>query len=177
MLHPKLEEKLRSATLALDRATSENIIELCKQYLALLAAYRDELYKLPDTLELNLRSRSTSSPEELNRIRKAVRAAIERTTHERNRAEALLLSFTTISGYGAVETFNSQKYKGRDDWQLSASGVSASDGAGTQRMTMQEAVEAASLLRREQHVATSAATAGAQPFFNSPDISGPRPQP
>lgn len=170
-----IEEKLRNATLALERATSENIIELCKQYLTLLAEYRAELYKLPDTLELNPRSKSSAALEEIEEARRAVRTAIERTTRERNRAEALLLSFTTISGYGAVETFNSQKYKGRDDWHLSAGKVSTSDGAGTRSMTMQEAVEAASLLRREQYVATNTATAGSW-SFNSPDISGPRPK-
>ena len=88
MLSPKLEEKLRRARRALDGAASENIIELCKQYLTLLAAYRSELHKLPDTLELNPPSRSASSTsrEDVDANRKAVRAAIEHTTQERNRA-------------------------------------------------------------------------------------------
>ena len=46
MLYPELEEKLRHARLALERATSEDIIDLCKQYLALLAEYRSQLYEL-----------------------------------------------------------------------------------------------------------------------------------
>src|SRR2546423_9941331 len=120
MLSPELEENLRNARLALDRATSENIIELCKHYLALLAEYRGELYKLPDKLDLNPRSRSSSSREDVDGTRKAVRAAIEHTTRERKWAEGLILSFTAVSGYGAVETLNRQKYKGHDDWVLSA---------------------------------------------------------
>ena len=160
MLHPALEEKLRKARLALDGATSESIVELCKQYLALLAEYRAELYKLPDTLQLNRRPKSSSSRAEVGGTRKEVRAAIEETTSEREWAEGLILWFTAVSGYGAVETLNRQKYKGRDDWQLSARGASSSDGAGGERMTIQEAVETASRLRREEHVAKNAVAAG-----------------
>jgi hypothetical protein len=158
MLYPALEEKLLKARLALDGATSENIIELCKQYLALLAEYRVELYTLPQTVDLNPHSKS-SSRAEVDDTRKEVRAAIEHTTREREWVETLILSFTAISGYGAVETFNRQKYMGRDDWKLSAGGVSFRDGAGGQRMTIQETVEIASLLRREEHVARNAAHA------------------
>jgi hypothetical protein len=160
MFYSALEEKLRRARLTLDGATSENVIELCKQYLALLSEYRDELYKLPDKLDLNPRSTS-SRDEDVHLTRKAVRAAIEHSTREREWAEALILSFTAISGYGAVETFNRQKYKGHDDWKLSAGGVSFSDGIGGQRMTIREAVETASLLRREEHLAKNAFAAGA----------------
>lgn len=156
MLSPELEEKLRRARLALDGATIENIIALCQQYLTLLAEYRAELYTLPLTLELNPRSAASSARAEVESLRKEIRAAIERTTLERGWAEALILSFTAISGYGAVETFNRQKYKGRDDWKLSAGGVGLKDGTVGQRMTIQEAVEMASLLRRQEHVARNA---------------------
>lgn len=172
MLDPALEEKLRNARLALDGAASENIIELCKQYLGLLAAYRSELYKLPETLDLDPRAKSASLREEVDATRKAVRAAIEQTTREREWAEALLLSFTAVSGYGAVETLNRQKYKGHDDWELSAGGAICSDDTGGQRLTIQEAVETASLLRREEHVAKSAVAAGRCRTIH-PDISSP----
>ena len=102
MLYPALEEKLLKARLALDRATSESIIELCKQYLVLLDEYRDVLHRLPRTLELNTRTRSSISVEEVEDRRKKVRAAIEHTTRERNQAGALLLSFTAVSGYEAT---------------------------------------------------------------------------
>lgn len=160
MLYPALEENLRKARRALDGATSESIIELCKQYLALLAEYRGELYTLPDTFDLNPHSKS-SSRAEINDTRKEVRAAIEDTTREREWTECLILSFTAISGYGAVETFNQQKYKGHDDWKLSAGGISFRDSTGGQKLTIQEAVETASLLRREEHVAGNATVASA----------------
>jgi hypothetical protein len=157
MLYPQLEDKLRNAGLALDGSTSENIINLCKLYLALLDEYRTELYKLPETLDLHSQSGSSSLlAADVRARRKAVRDAIEHTTRERRRTEQLLLSFTAISGYVAVEIFNGQKYEGRDDWQLSAGGVSAKDGTTIKKMTMQEAVETASLLRRAAHVAGNA---------------------
>lgn len=158
MLYPALEEKLRKARLSLDAASSESIIELCQQYLALLAEYRSELYKLPETFDLNSRQK-ISSQAVAKDIRKIVRAAIEQTTREREWAEALILSFTAISGYGAIETFNRQRYRGRDDWKLSAGGVSFKDSTGLQKMTIQEAVETASLLRRQEHIAGNLTTA------------------
>jgi hypothetical protein len=51
MLFPQLEEKLQASKQALNTATSENIIEQCKQHLALLAEYRIQLYKLQDLQE------------------------------------------------------------------------------------------------------------------------------
>lgn len=159
MLIPALEDKLRHARYALEGATTDNIIELCKQYLALLAEYRAELYKLPDTLGFNRRPGSFSC-EDVDDARKEVRAAIESLTRERNTTEALLRSFTSVSGYEAVETLNREKYKGHDDWELRAGGVArfSGDGAG-ERMTALEAVDIAGLLRREEHVARSAAAA------------------
>jgi hypothetical protein len=80
--------------------------------------------------------------------------AIEKTTRERNETEALLFSFTSVSGYEAVETFNRHKYKGYDDWQLRAGGVVRFSGDITgERMSVQEAVDTASVLRREEHIA------------------------
>lgn len=153
MLYPELEEKLRRARHVLKGATSENIIELCKQYLALLAEYRNQLYKLQGTSGIDLRSASFSSREDVNDTRKVVREAIENTTQERNRTEQLLLSITTVSGYEAVEIFNRRKYKGHDDWELRASGVKFSGGTDRDLMTIQQAVDTASLLRREEHFA------------------------
>lgn len=164
MLLPELEEELRTARLALDRAMSNNIIELCKQYLGLLGVYRAELYKLPDKLELNLRS--SSRREDVNCARQAVRAAIEHTTRERNQTETLLLSFTAVSGYEAAETLNRQKYKGQDNWELRAGGVGCV-GVPGKRMSIQEAVETASLLRREAHIAKTSNLASA----NTPRVS------
>ncbi len=114
MLFPAVENRLRRALHAFDGATTDTIVELCKQYLALLAEYRAELYKFPGALGVN----RWSGPflwEDIADIRKSIRAAIEKTTRERNRTEALVLSFVSVSGYEAVETFNRRKYKGHDD--------------------------------------------------------------
>lgn len=157
MLYPALEEKLRGARLALDGATSESIVELCKKYLALLAEYRAELYRLPDTLHLNRPRKSLSSLVDVNDTRKEVRAAIEATTSEREWAEGLITWFTAISGYGAVETLNRCKFRGHDGWELRAGGVRHIGGTDSERITIQDAVEAASLLRREDHIAQTAA--------------------
>ena len=94
MLLPELEERLSRARLALAGAASGNIIELCRRYLALLAEYRAELYKLPDRLGINRLSGACLS-EDAGNARKAIRAAIEQTTSERHVTEALLLSFTS----------------------------------------------------------------------------------
>jgi hypothetical protein len=159
MLYPQLEEKLNHARLALKEATSENIIGLCKRYLALLAEYRRRLYELRGTSGIRQQSASFSSLENVAGTRNAIRAAIENTTKERNGTEMLLLSFTTVSGYEAVEIFNRRKYEGRDDWELRASGVKSSGISGGDLMTIQEAVDIASLLRREEHVAQNATQA------------------
>ena len=156
MLYPELEEKLHKAKQALAGASSENIIALCQQYLMLLAEYRAELYKLPDTPGVNLQPSSSSSLKDVRDTRQAVRTAIENSTQERNRTAKLLHSFTVVSGYEAVGTLNRLKYRGHDDWKSSAGGVRFSDGTDGFRMTIQGAVDTASLLRREEYIAHNA---------------------
>ena len=151
MLFPELEEKLQASKQALNAATSENIIELCKQHLALLAEYRIQLYKLQDFP--GLRQQSTPSRSGPVPDRETIRAAIQTTTQERNKTQALLLSFTTVSAYEAVELFNRRSYEGHDDWELRASGVRFHGGDNSDLMTIQEAVDLASLLRRKDYVA------------------------
>ena len=154
MLYPELEEKLQNTRRALEGANSENIIELCKQHLALLAEYRSHIYKLRRTYSLDQPSvHGGPSPEGLKDTRKVVRAAIENTTQERNRTEMLLLSLTTVSGYEAAKIFNRLKYMGHVDWEVRASGVKFSDGSSRDLLTIQEAVDIAGLLRRDEYVA------------------------
>ena len=155
MLYPQLEQRLQAAKQAVNRATSENIVEQCKQYLALLAEYRNQLYELQLTSGVSRESASPFLTEEVP-DRQTIREAIERTTQERNRTQLLLLSFTTVSGYEAVEIFNQRKYEGHDDWELRASGVKFRGGENSDLMTIQEAVDLASLLRRDDHVAQNA---------------------
>jgi hypothetical protein len=163
MLYPKLEEKLKTASEALERATSGNLIKFCGQYLALLAEYRDELYSLQGTPGINRHAGSPLSSAEIDRNRKEARLAIERTTQERNKVEELLRSFMTISGYEAVEILNRRRYSGHDNWILNAGGVRPSGGGSNddEKMTIQEAVDTASLLRREEYVAQHAASRNA----------------
>jgi len=154
MLYPQLEERLQASEHALNRATSESIVEQCKQYLTLLAEYRSRLYELQGTPV----SQHSASPSltEVVPDRTTIREAIERTTLARNRTQRLLLSFTTVSGYEAVEIFNQRKYEGHDDWELRASGIKFRGGDDTDLLTIQEAVDLAGLLRREDYVAHNA---------------------
>ena len=158
MLYPQLEQKLQAANQAVNRATSESIVEQCKQYLALLAEYRSQLYELQGTHAVNPESASSSLNKEVP-DRKTIREAIENTTRERNTTQLLLLSFTTVSGYEAVEIFNRRKYEGHDDWELRASGVKFRGGDDDDLLTIQEAVDLAGMLRREDHLAQNASSA------------------
>lgn len=155
MLYPQLEQRLQASKHAVNRATSESIVEQCKQYLVLLAEYRNQLYELQGTPGVNQESTSPSLTDEVP-DRKTIREAIERTTRERNRTQLLLLSFTTVSGYEAVEIFNQRKYEGHDDWELRSSGVKFRGGDNNDLMTVQEAVEVAGMLRREDYLAQNA---------------------
>jgi hypothetical protein len=155
MLYPQLEQRLQASKQAVNSATSESIVKQCKEYLALLADYRSQLYELQVTPDLSQQSASPSLTGELP-DRKTIREAIERTTRERNRTQLLLLSFTTVSGYEAVEIFNQRKYEGHDNWELRASGVKFRGGDDNDLMTIQEAVDRAGMLRREDYVAQNA---------------------
>ena len=155
MLYPQLEQRLETSKHAMNRATGDSIVEQCKQYLSLLAEYRSQLYELQVTPGVSQPSASTPLTEEVP-DRKTIRDAIERTTRERNKTELLLLSFTTVSGYEAVDILNQRKYEGHNDWELRSSGVKFSGGENSDLMTIQEAVELASTLRREDHVAHNA---------------------
>ena len=151
MVSLQSEQKLDHARQALNGANRENLVDLCKRYLGMLAEYRSQLYELSKS-GIRQRTASPSSTVDTAADRKAVRAAIERTTHERNGAELLLLSITTVSGYQAVEMLNQRKYEGHSDWELRASGVRPTSSGELDLMTIHEAVDLASLLRREDYV-------------------------
>ena len=152
----KSKEKLDHARHALDGATGENIVERCKQYLEVLADYREQLYELANSGFLQ-ESASSSTKGNLAGARKSFRVAIEHATHERNRTEMLLLSITKVSGYEAVEVLNQRNYEGHSDWELRASGVKSNASSATDQMTIQEAVDLVCLLRREDHTAQNMA--------------------
>ena len=147
-----VNENLLKAEFALNQANSGNIIELCRNYLQMLNEYRDELYKLRSSPEISLQQSTPLARELTEQVRKAIRSAIEITTRERNKTESLLESFTSISGYEAIDTFNRLKYKGFDNWELGANSIRSGDNGSSGQMTMQEAVDTASLLRREAYI-------------------------
>jgi hypothetical protein len=146
-----VNENLLNAESALKQADSGSIIELCRNYLLMLNAYRDELSKLRGTPEISFQSSSTLARELTEQVRKAIRSAIEITTRERNQTESLLKSFTSISGYEAVKTFNQLQYKGSGNWELQAGGVRSKSNT-EELITIQDAVERAGLLRREAYI-------------------------
>lgn len=145
-------EKMREAKFSLQTATIENIVERCQKYLRLLDDYRDNLYKFRGSPEINRRQKNQLSPEAVNDLRKQIRAAVEKTTSERNKIEDLIKSFVAINGYDAAQTLNRFEYKGFDDWVLKAGGVRFGGGAETDVLTIQEAVATASLLRRKDYI-------------------------
>lgn len=146
-----VNENLLNAEGALNRAESGNLIELCQKYLLLLNEYREELFKLRSAPEINPRQSTPLARELTEQVRKAIRSAVEITTRERNHTENLLESLTAISGYEAAETFNQLKYKGFDNWEMRSSGVRVG-GDGGELLTIQEAVEKAGLLRRQEYI-------------------------
>jgi hypothetical protein len=85
----------------------------------------------------------------VEQTRKAIRGAVESTTRERNEIESLLKSFTVISGYDAVKTFNQLEYKGFSEWELRANQVRLKTDTNNEHFTIEEAVKTASLLRRQ----------------------------
>lgn len=147
-----VNENLLKAEAALNRAESGNIVECCRDYLQILTEYREELYKLRGVPEINLQQQSLFARELINQVRKAIRSAVEMTTRERNQTELLIQSFISISGYEAIDTFNRLKYEGIDNWELSSNSVRPQKSKKIKQMTIQEAVDTASLLRREAYV-------------------------
>lgn len=118
-----INEHLLKAELALNDATADNVIGLCRNYLHLLAEYRDHLRELRGIPEINLAQASALGRELVEQARKAVLASVEITVREYNRTEALLGSFVSITNYQAAETFNYLEYKGAVNWKASSAGV------------------------------------------------------
>jgi hypothetical protein len=145
-------EHLKKAELALSQANSDNIIELCRNYLLQLNTYRDELCQLQNMPEINLNQRSSIKRELIEQSRKAIRSTLEFMVSERNKTQSLLDSLTSISGYQAAATFNQLKYKGFDNWEMQSSGIRLKDTNDDEFMTIQQAVETAGNLRREAYL-------------------------
>ena len=147
-----VNENLINAEAALNQAKSSNIVKLCREYLQILTEYREELYKLRGVPEINLQPPSALTRELVDQVRKAIRSAVEITTRERKQTELLLDSFTSISGNEAVDTFNRLKFKGFDNWEIKANAVYSQNNRDFEQINVQEAIEAASLLRRDSYI-------------------------
>jgi hypothetical protein len=153
MMNLPVNENLLGVERMLKKASSDNIVELCEKYLQLLGEYRDQLYKFRGAPEIDLQQSSPAARELVEQKRSAIRAELEIITRKRNETEALLQSFTSINGYEAVKTFNQLEYKGFISWELRANEVRPQNDDNNERMTIREAVDAASLLRREAYIA------------------------
>ena len=145
-----INEDLLKAELALEKASADDVVELGQSYLEKLKEYREQLHQLGGIPEISFAQQSRLGRELIEQSRKAVRAAIEVTTNERNRVESLVDSFTLINGWDAAATFNRLRHKDSTDWELAGAEVRiASNG---ERMTVTEAVETAGKLRREAYI-------------------------
>lgn len=145
-------ENLIKAEAELNRANCDNIIALCREYLRILTEYLEDLHQIRGSSKMNLQQSSPLQRELVEQFRKAVRSTVEITTLKRNQIELLLQSFVSISGYEAVNTFNNLAYLGRSDWRLGANAVLPQEQNGIEPLTIEEAVETASRLRRDAYI-------------------------
>lgn len=144
----------------LKQANSGNIIELYRNYLRVLRAYREDLYKLRGSPKINLQQSSGVARELVEQVRKAARSSVEITTLNRNQTELPLESFTSTSSYAAVDNFNRLKFKGFDNWEVKANSINSQNDGGFDQIAMNEAIETASLLRREAYIADKTTFSG-----------------
>ena len=148
-----INEEVARAERNFERATSDNIVELCREYLRVLTEYRDQLRGLREIPEINCTEQSKLSRELITQSRAAVRATVEVTVTAHNYVDALLRTFTLIDAWDAAETFNRLLYKGSINWEVQGGQIRATDQADGEAMTIQEAVVIAGRLRREAYVA------------------------
>ena len=146
-----INEDVAKAERNFEQATADNIVELCSEYLSVLAEYRSHLLKLPEIPEVNFIEQSPLGRTLAEQSRTAVQAAIDVTETAHDLVEALLESFTSISVSDAVETFNRLGYNGSHDWSLHGNMVHVSDASGWS-LAQGEAVKRAAKLRREAYV-------------------------
>ena len=147
-----INEDLVAAENALSEATADNLVELCRTYLTRLSEFRDRLFALKGNPEIDRKNPAAIGPELIDEARTAVRTALEVTTEKRNRTEALINSFTSITGYEATATFNKLKYKGFDSWECYSGGSRLKYVYADKGLNMEETIEIASLLRREAYI-------------------------
>lgn len=147
-----INEDLVAAENALSKATADDLVELCRNYLTRLSEFRDRLFELRGGPEIDRKNPAMLGTEAIDEARNTVRIALETTTEKRNRTEALLNSLTAITGYEATATFNKLKYKGFDSWELYSGGSRLKYVYADRGLNMEETIEMAARLRREAYV-------------------------
>lgn len=147
-----VNEKIMNAEFAVKQAGSANLIEVFQKYLSLLTEYRDDLYQYRETQEISLDPSSGLLRELVEQTKKVIQEEEENTDRKRKQTEALLKSFTSITGYEAVNTFNHLEYKGFKEWELRANEVRLKDDSNSEKFTVQEAIDLACQLRRKAFV-------------------------
>jgi hypothetical protein len=150
MINLLINEDLVTAELALEKASADDVVELGKNYLNKLKEYREQLHELRGIPEIKFAQQSKLGRELIEQSRKAIKAAIEVTTNERNRVEALVDSLTLINGWDAAATLNHLRHKDSTDWELAGSEVRIANNG--ERMSVAAAVETAGRLRREAYI-------------------------
>lgn len=144
-----INEDVANTERRLAGATSEDIIEILRENLKVLAAYRKLLVGLRGIPELNLNLESKLGRGLVEESRLAVLDAVKTTIAQQNLAEALLDSFLLINGYEAADTFNRVFYLGSYYWEKKGGNVCAPD---REDLCIASAAEKAGQLRREAYV-------------------------
>ena len=152
-----INKPLQQANEDMKNGTPDNVLEHAQFYLHLLDEHMAGLRKLKWHPEADGPARSNMEAELTQQIRTAIKCEIEGITSERNRIEALIESFTMVSGWSAAETLNSNNFKNACDWESFGSGVrSIANGA---ELSIADAVDEAKRLRREGFFSPPVATA------------------
>ena len=147
-----VNEGVLSAEQTLRQASSESVVEECRNYLGHLTSYRKDLRSLKCLSDDALFVRSPLSRELLSQARSAVRAVIEITVRETNRTEKLLEFFTLLNVHQAATILNVCRYMGSSNWIADSAGVRFANGYDTGQMSVAKAVSTAARLRREAYV-------------------------
>ena len=142
-----VNEQLLQADADMRAGTPDDVVAHAESYLLLLEEHIVRLRDLKGIPRAGDAMQSPFARELVEQIRGAMRSAIEHATSERNRIESLISSFTMVSGWNAVETFNLLAYRNACDWELIGTHVrTISQGAN---MSISDAVLDAKRLRRE----------------------------
>jgi hypothetical protein len=147
MKHLTLENRLNHAKNSVNKATGNNIIERCDEYIKLLNEFRYSLYKLRGESQIDLGEASILTREKSESLRKEVGDGFINTIHELNLTRLLLNSLTTSDSYEVLETLNRQNYKQHNNWELIDGNIKFDGCPDRSQITFQEAINISIELR------------------------------